>query len=112
MYKVVPVVHIEKHTELELLIHYKLYCDVFPYFTLLRALSGLIRLLPIEKFIAYTRKNLTTCLQTSRQQVVFARLVTSCQQVWNKLLTTCNNLVDIIRLVTRFSSNKAVTIMI
>ena len=40
-------------------------------------------------------------LQTSRQQVVFARLVTSCQQVWNKLLTTCNNLVDIIRLVTR-----------
>ena len=26
---------------------------------------------------------------------------TSCQQVWNKLLTTCNNLVDIIRLVTR-----------
>jgi hypothetical protein len=23
----------------------------------------------------------------------------SCQQVWNKLLTTCNNLVDIIRLV-------------
>ena len=53
MYKVVPVVHIEKHTELELLIHYKLYCDVFPYFTLLRALSGLIRLLPIEKFIPY-----------------------------------------------------------
>ena len=46
MYKVVPVVHIEKHTELELLIHYKLYCDVFPYFTLLRALSGLIRVLP------------------------------------------------------------------
>ena len=40
-------------------------------------------------------------LQTSRQQVVFARLVTSCQQVWDKLLTTCNNLVDIIRLVTR-----------
>ena len=40
-------------------------------------------------------------LQTSRQQVVFARLVTSCQQVWNKLLTTCNNLVDIVRLVTR-----------
>ena len=37
--------------------------------------------------------------QTSCQQVVFARLVTSCQQVWNKLLTTCNKLVDIIRLV-------------
>ena len=46
---------------------------------------------------------LVASLQTSRQQVVFARLVTSCQQVWNKLLTTCNNLVDIIRLVTRLS---------
>ena len=44
---------------------------------------------------------LVASLQTSRQQVVFARLVTTCQQVWNKLLTTCNNLVDIIRLVTR-----------
>jgi hypothetical protein len=39
--------------------------------------------------------------QKSRQQVVFAMLVLSCQQVWNKLLTTCNNLVDIIRLVAR-----------
>ena len=44
---------------------------------------------------------LVASLQTSRQQVVFARLVTSCQQVWNKLLTTCSKLVDIIRLVTR-----------
>ena len=44
---------------------------------------------------------LVASLQTSRQHVVFARLVTSCQQVWNKLLKTCNNLVDIIRLVTR-----------
>ena len=44
---------------------------------------------------------LVASLQTSRQQVAFARLVTSCQQVWNKLLTTCNNLVDIVRLVTR-----------
>jgi hypothetical protein len=32
---------------------------------------------------------------------VFALLVPGCQQVWNKLLTICNNLVDIIRLVTR-----------
>ena len=31
---------------------------------------------------------LSSNLQTSRQQVVFARLVTSCQQVWNKVLTT------------------------
>ena len=55
--------------------------------------------------LKYTRikiSQLVASLQTSRQQVVFARLVTSCQQVWNKLLTTCNNLVDIIRLVTRF----------
>ena len=29
---------------------------------------------------------LVASLQTSRQQVVFARLVTSCQQVWNKVL--------------------------
>ena len=36
---------------------------------------------------------LVPSLQTSRQQVVFARLVTtSCRQVWSKLLTTCNNL--------------------
>ena len=51
----------------------------------------------------YTHKisQLVASLQTSRQQVVFARLVTSCQQVWNNLLTTCNNLVDIVRLVTR-----------
>ena len=32
---------------------------------------------------------------------MFAWLVTSCQQVWNKLLTTCNKFVDIVRLVTR-----------
>jgi hypothetical protein len=39
----------------------------------------------------YTCKNLTSCskspsLSTSPQQVVFALLVPSCQQVWNKLL--------------------------
>jgi hypothetical protein len=28
-------------------------------------------------------------------------LVPSCQQVWNELLTTCNNLVDVIRLVAK-----------
>ena len=42
-----------------------------------------------------------TSLPRSRQQVVFALLVPSCQRVWNKLLTTCNNLVDIIRLVAK-----------
>jgi hypothetical protein len=45
--------------------------------------------------------HLVASLPTSRQQVVFALLVPSCQQVWNKLLTTCNNLVDLIRLVAR-----------
>jgi hypothetical protein len=45
--------------------------------------------------------HLVTSLSTSRQQVVFALLVPSCQQVWKKLLTTCSNLVDTIRLVTR-----------
>ena len=44
---------------------------------------------------------LVASLQASHQQFVFARLVTSCQQVWSKLLTTCSNLVDIVRLVTR-----------
>ena len=40
-------------------------------------------------------------LQRSRQQLVFAWLVPSCQKVWNKLLTTFNKLGDAIRLVTR-----------
>ena len=55
-------------------------------------------------FTSYTHVKISqvvASLQTSRQQVVFARLATSCQQVWNKLLTTCNNLVGIVRLVTR-----------
>jgi hypothetical protein len=34
---------------------------------------------------AYTRKNLPAC-----QQDVFALLVPSCWQVWNKLLSSCN----------------------
>jgi hypothetical protein len=45
--------------------------------------------------------HLVASLLTSRQQVVFALLVPSCQQDWNKQLTTCNKLVDIIRLVAR-----------
>ena len=49
----------------------------------------------------YTRKNLVTSLQTSREQDVFARLVPSCQQVAPNLLTTCNKLDENIRLVTR-----------
>jgi hypothetical protein len=47
--------------------------------------------------------HLVASLPISRQQVLFARLFPSYQQVWNKLLPTCNNLdlVDIIRLDTR-----------
>ena len=50
-----------------------------------------------------TRKNLISCSNSAnkRQQVVFALLIASCQQVWNKLVTTCNNLVDIIKFVAR-----------
>ena len=57
-------------------------------------------------------KQIVTNLFTSCQQVVFARLVPSLlQQVWNKLLTTCNKLDGIIRPVTS-CSNKSATIMI
>ena len=44
--------------------------------------------------------HLVASLDTNRQQVVFALLVTSCQQVWSNLLTTCNILADFVRLVT------------
>ena len=57
-----------------------------------RTQNGLITHVKISQLVA--------SLQTRRHQVVFAWLVPVCQQVWNKLLT-CNNLVDIIRLVTR-----------
>jgi hypothetical protein len=45
--------------------------------------------------------HLVASLPTSRQQVVFALLVPSCQQVWGKLLTICKNLDGIISLVAR-----------
>ena len=56
---------------------------------------------PMEAVTHAKISNLVTSLPTSRQQDVFALLVTSCQQVWNNLLTTCNNIVEIIRLVAR-----------
>ena len=52
--------------------------------------TALLSLLPTHVKIS----QLVASLQTSHQQVVFARLVTSCQQVRYKMLT-CNNLVDI-----------------
>jgi hypothetical protein len=38
---------------------------------------------------------------TSCQEVAFTMLVPSCHQACHKLLTTCNNLADIIRLVAK-----------
>jgi hypothetical protein len=80
---------------------------VFDIFYLARKLSQRLRMLRAQRWAAwinYTHVkilHLVASLSTSRQQVVFVLLVTSGQQVWNKLLTICNNLVDIIRLVTR-----------
>jgi hypothetical protein len=68
-------------------------------------ITSLLRTHLVDKlwdFYVCTRvevSHLVESLPTSRQQVVFALRVPSCQQVWNKLLTTCNNLVDIIRFV-------------
>ena len=56
----------------------------------------------VVKIVA-TSKNLTTCTVCPNKPYkhdVFARLVTSCQQIWNKLLTTFDNLVGIFKLVT------------
>jgi hypothetical protein len=55
-----------------------------------------------SNYLFFTKfdKNMTSCNKFVNK-VVFALLVPSCQQVWNKLLTTCNNLVDIIRFVAR-----------
>jgi hypothetical protein len=52
--------------------------------------------------------HLVTSLSTSRQQVVCALLVTSCQQVWNKLLTTLLILSGLLQ----GCSNKSDTVMI
>jgi hypothetical protein len=66
-----------------------------------KSAAGLLQL--VRFTCVKTRKNaqVVTSLPTSRQQDVLALLVTSCQQVCNNLLTTCNNLVEIIRLVAR-----------
>jgi hypothetical protein len=58
-----------------------------------------VRFLPVYITTHVKISHLVTSLPTSRQQEVFALLVTSCQQVCNNLLTTCNNRVEIIRLV-------------
>ena len=64
----------------------------------------------LDKFatVAYThvkisQLQLAASLSISRQQVVFALFVPSCQQAWNNLWITCNKLDRDIRLVTMFS---------
>ena len=51
----------------------------------------------------FTLKNLPSRSKSANKpSTSYVRnVVPSCQQVWNKLLTTCNNLVDIIGLVAR-----------
>ena len=46
---------------------------------------------------------LVASLKTSRQLVVFARLVTSCQQVWNNLLTSLLKLSDLLQSCSNMS---------
>jgi hypothetical protein len=57
--------------------------------------------LSLTTFTHVKISHLVASLPTSRQQVAFALLVPSCQQVWNKLLTARKNLVDLIELVAR-----------
>ena len=78
-------------------------CGPKIYLLLYQMILFLEKLNLLKKNGTYAKiSQLVASLQTSRQQVVFARLVvTSCQQVWNKLLTTCNKHVHIIRIVTR-----------
>jgi hypothetical protein len=59
-----------------------------------------LRKVRVINILVHTQKSRID-LVTSRQQVVFALLVTSCQQFWNNLLTTCKDIAEIIRLVTR-----------
>jgi hypothetical protein len=55
---------------------------------------------PLDRSIAkYTRDYLTTC-----QQDVFALLVPSCWQVWNKLLSSCDKVDEANRLATSCSN--------
>jgi hypothetical protein len=59
-----------------------------------------------------TISHLVASLPTSRQQAVFALLVEGGREVWNKLLTTCDNLVDIVRLVAICNSQQLVTTLL
>ena len=56
--------------------------------------------LTIGQTIHVKTSQVVASLQTSCPQVVLTRLLASCKQVLKKLLTTCSNLSDIIRLFT------------
>ena len=60
-----------------------------------------------SKWDVLLHKNLTSCnnLLSSRSQDVFALLVPSCLQVWNKLLSTCNKVDDSNRLAPKTHRN-------
>jgi hypothetical protein len=66
--------------------------------------------------VVYTQakiSHLVASLPTSRQQVVFALLVPSCQESMEQAVNSCNNRVDIIRHVARlFPQDYTDTVMI
>jgi hypothetical protein len=87
-----------------LLISHKadLHYTILPKTVAFNLLTTRIVLCKSSTQLAYIKiSHLVASLPTTRQQVEFALLVPSCQQVSNNLLTICNNLVDIIRLFAR-----------
>jgi hypothetical protein len=56
--------------------------------------------------------HLAASFATSCQQVVLALLVPSCQQVWNKPVTTCNNLILVLTDLLQGCSNRSDTVTI
>jgi hypothetical protein len=44
----------------------------------------------------HARKHLTSCNKSAKKMYSYCLLQVACQQVWNNLLTTCNNLVGLV----------------
>jgi hypothetical protein len=72
----------------------------------------------VKTVMFYTRKisHLVASVSTSRQQVVFALLVPSCQQIWSKLLTSLFSLSDLLQgcsidIISMGCFNKSDTVM-
>lgn len=72
-------------------------CWLFSHGDCARVISRISYKESIPQFATEAPGYLPVC----RQQVVFVRLVASCQQIGNGIFTTCNNYVDIIRRVAR-----------